>query len=525
MGLYDREFGAILHDAGGSVVNIMSPKYGGAGDGTTIDDTAFLAACADMSTSESKPDVLRLEPGRTYKFNNVALDRPLWIDARGAIVSKSTSTVGHMFRSLDGAASFIGIIGGDWRCNKAGFSSGATVSIFHLVRVDDLVMVGPISFSSGIEEGLKLYNVKRIFGDLVTFDDFANDGLQCFTQSSSADGYTGSTTRAPGDVELVQLSRVRCLNISDGSAGEGQGVAFSAASGAGIIKNVFVTDIYAKNCNRSVWFENNLSSQQAKNIHVKGVTLEDVITYGIGFVGVDRGTIDDYIVIQSSSAAAGSTTGEQALIVISGSTAVPSRDITIGQGTLVGASSGTTDYGIKVLQTSGLTFLGTAEISQCAVDVGSNAWNTVSDVRLHGSDPVCHAEQSTAQATTTGTWTAIKWGSRVFDPHTWNSSEQIKPHYPGRYRVTAADSWPTNAVGSRGLRLYHYNGVPNVIAESLVPPSTDNNTSLMAIGVAAIDPTSSEYFYAERYQNSGGDLTISPLKRVHVSVEWIGGTT
>lgn len=516
-------------DGGAKEVHLLHPDAAGTTSASDTQDTAFHNALDLLSTTYGGTIVLPRYA--SLKFNAVTLDVPnVTVDAEHTAIVKSTATVGHMFSCLDGTADGFTWVGGSIDMNATSFSSGATVSAFHMVRCYNLTWKGA-SMSSGIEEGLKLYNCSNVRVIDSDFDDFANNGIQAAIQSSSADGFTGSTTlKPPADWDGMYLTRTRFFNCDDGTAGEGQGISLGVASGTKTIKNILYTDVYGKNCYRAFHTETNLSSQQIQNFHASGVIVEDPIRLGFSFVGVDRGTLDNFTIVQSSSAAAASTSGDTQLVVVSGSSNTPSRDITIGTGILQGASSSITDYGIVVNQTCGFTYKGTAHISGVATPLGSEAWSAVYDFAGHDKNPVCWSVQSSAQATTTATWTSILWGSDVRDPHSMNSSSttashKITPPWPGVYEVTVRDSWGANVTGQRGIRIYQDDGVSAVLYGETLIAATTQATSLECVTHVPIVQGSSHFIKTERYQNSGGDLTPSTEPRVSVVVKWAAGTT
>lgn len=517
-------------DGGASVVHLLHPDAAGSTVATDTQDTAILNAIDLFSTTYG--GTLVFPRGASLKINNVALDVPgITFDARHTQFTKSTATVGHMFYCLDGTADNFKMLGGSIDMNATSFSSGATVSAFHMVRCYNLTWEGT-SMSSGIEEGLKLYNCKNLNLIDCDFDDFANNGVQVAVQSSSSDGFTGSTTLKPlEDWDGVRLTRTRFLNMDDGTIGEGQGISLGVASGSKTIKNIQYTDVYAKNCYRAFHTENNLSSQQMQNMHAHGVIIEDPIRLGFSFVGVDRGTLDNFTIIQSSSAAAASTDGDTQLVVVSGSSNTPSRDITIGVGTLQGASSSITDYGIVVNQTCGFTYRGTGHISGVGTHVGSESWATVWDFAGHPKNPVCIVAQSSAQVAAANTWTRVLWGSDLFDPNSMNSSstatsERVTPPTPGLYDVKVTDSWGgSTSWGERGLRIYRDDGVTATVYGEFITAAATSDMSLQCVATVPLQQGASQYIRVERIQSSTLSATPSTAVRVQVAVRWVGGTT
>ena len=520
-----------LHiDGGASVVHLLHPDAAGSTVATDTQDTAIHSALDLLSTTLGGRIVF--PRGATLKIDAVTLDVPnVTFDAEHTAFSKSTASATHMFKCLDGTADNFEMRGGSIDMNATSFSSGATVSAFHFVRCYGLKWQGT-SFSSGIEEGIKLYNCADVYLKDVEFDDFANNGVQFAVQSSSADGFTGSTTlKPPADFDGIYMDNVRCLNMDDGSAGEGQGISLGVASGTKTIKNVYTKDFYAKNCYRAWHTETNLSSQQIQNVVIDGFICEDPIRLAVSFVGVDRGSLDNFVITQSSSSAAASTSGDAEMVVVSGSSNTPSRDITIGRGTIQGGSSANTDYGIIVKQTCGFTYLGTALISDVATKVGSDSWNTVWDARLYDKDPICWVAQTSAQATTTATWTGILWGSDVRDPHSMNTtstatSHKITPSWPGVWEATVRDSWTVGtSSGDRGLRIYQDDGVSAVLYGETIVRATTAATSLIASALIPIVQGASQFIRFERYQNAGADLTPSTEPRVSAYIKWVAGPT
>lgn len=516
-------------DGGASEVHLLHPDAAGSTDGTTIQDTALTNAMSLLSTTLGGR--IKGPPGATLVVDNVALTVPhLKLDMEHVTLSKSTNTVGHMFYCLDGSADDFEMIGGDIQMNATSFSSGQTVSAFHMVRTYGLRWRGT-KFSSGIEEGLKLYNCKDLHLTDVEFDDFANNGVQVAVQSSSADGFTGSSTRSPEDFDGIWLTNVRLKNMDDGSVGEGQGVSWGVASGSKTIRNVFIDGYYAENCYRSLHSEVNLSSQQIENFNAVNVTLKDPIRAGISLAGVENGNLANIVVTQTSSAAAASTEGESNLITITGSSDTPSRNINLGHVVLAGASSSNTDYGILVKQTCGFTWNGQGHISGVATKLGSDSWNTVWDFAAHDKNPIAYVAPTSAQATTSGTWTSVLWGEDIRDPHGMNSSStsashKITPPWPGVFRVNVADVWPgSTGGGDRGLRIYRDDGVTATVYAEVLLAAASSDTGVQAAAVIPLQQGASQFVRVERFQNSGGDLTPSTASKHFAYLTWEAGTT
>lgn len=533
MGLYDKKFGAFMVDAGGDAINTLNAKYGGSTDGTTIQDTAIIAALADISTS-GPPGVLRLAPGITHVIDNVTLDRPVVIDFRGAILKKSTNTVGHMFQNLDAAADgsmFIGY-GGEVNMMASAFSSGQTVSAFHMVRGDQLGWYGG-KYHTGIEEGLKLYNCQNIDVRDGWYEDFANNGVQCNGVSSSADGFTGS--KAQQDLAFTNVSGNYFKDMDDQTAGEGQGVAVGSGSTTNIARDIVIADNTLDNCNRSIWCENNNAALQAKNVSVTGNVIRNPITFGVGVVGAIGVNVTGNTVEMNSPST--TISSESAGIIISGSASsggndADSKNVAINSNSVYGSSSAM-DYGLLIRRTQGITAPGTNFFTGSALQaLDSDGWDNVSGAYVFDQSPICRTGAASAAATTTGTWEDINWGERRFDPYSMNSSstassQKLVPAWPGQWQITVTDSWPTNAVGERGLRILKDDGgTSTVVAEMLLSASTGDDTGLEVTGHAELDPGSSEFFRAQRFQASGGDLTASSTTdRVGAVFLIVGGTT
>jgi hypothetical protein len=195
------------------------------------------------------------------------------------------------------------------------------------------------------------------------------------------------------------------------------------------------------------------------------------------------------------------------------------------------------DYGICARWSERVNAPGTNVVQgakTAAVTARSTAdkeWHTLTNSFIHDQSPMCFVGQVVTAASTRATWDTMYWGDRRFDPHAMASSsttasDKVYPPWAGRYEVTVGDSWPTNALGSRGLRVYRGGGTAVLIAEVLRPATTDEDTSLTATGVIDINPDSTHYVYVARYQSSTGDLTPSSTShRVFLSVRMIGGTT
>lgn len=519
-------------DGGASVVHLLHPDAAGTTASTDTQDTAFASAQALLSTTLG--GTIRFPLGATLKFNNVPITVPkLRVDAAHTILDKSTATVGHMFYSLDGNADGFTFLGPcTIEMNATSFSSGQTVSAFHMVRAYDLTWQD-VTVSSGIEEAWKLYNVKNVRWTRCTADDFANNGVQIAVQSSSADGFTGSTSlKPPVDIDGVYFDDFRALNMDDGTVGEGQGISIGVASGSKIIKNVFTTNYFSKNCYRAWHSETNLSSQQIQNVVINGIVIEDPIRAGIVFAGIDRGQIDNVVITQTSSAAAASTDGEANLITITGSSNTPSRGITIGPNiTLQGGSSANTDYGIIVKQTCGFSYMGGGHISRCATPVGSDSWNTVWDFYGHDKNPICIVGQSSAQVVASSAWTSILWGYDLRDPHGMNSSStaashKVTPPWPGQYEVVVGEVWPgTTSGGDRGLRIYRDDGVTAVLYGETIVTAATSDTSLQCIASIPIQQGSSQFVKVERFQGSTATLTPSTAVRSFFRLKLEAGTT
>ncbi len=122
---------------------------------------------------------------------------------------------------------------------------------------------------------------------------------------------------------------------------------------------------------------------------------------------------------------------------------------------------------------------------------------------------------SAVLTTTSGGATPILFDTDIFDRwgmhSTSSQTDRLVVQVPGIYYVQANVEWAANTVGARGLTVYQRaagGGGKKNLGTTQVSASQSLTTNISVSGASLVAETG-EWFTAEAYQNSGGNLNIS----------------
>lgn len=517
-----------FYDAGGAVFNIMHRRYGGENTGLSENDTAINQALVDVKNAGGGR--LIFPPG-TYLIDSINLSLvgvPLVIEAWGATLVKSGTTATHMFKDTSGLTNNITFLGGKYNLSRSSFSNGSTVSMYHSIRVDDITLFGCYIYD-GVEEGLKLYGPRRVKVISCRFENIRNDGIQ--VHNPLTDQHTGTVPKR--DVDDIYITGCTFKNIDDGAAGalNGQGVTFNSTDPNYTTKNGRVIGNLFENCIRGIWTEFNTEGSPGENFQFNNNVVINSISHGIGFVGIEGGTVIGNRFHNIGSAT--SVSSEKAAIILSGSSAPrPQNKYCVCVGNSVvddRGGSAIMQYGIIVKQ-SHYAHIADNRIfghTTKAILVDRNTTITKPTIRPTVS-PQAQASLAVAPTIGTGSWTQLDWDKSVYDTdNLWNSllnPNRMTPNTVrvGKYRAEVRVSFSSNATGIRGLRLRRNNGsLAVVVAEDLRPAVNGDQTTLQCTVETEI--AADQWLECLVYQNSGGNLSIANADRCFFTMRYLDG--
>lgn len=527
---YNRPWDAAFYDHGAAVWNIQNVAFGANINGSDPDDDALEAILSECSAG----DTILFPPDANYVFDAPVLSKAVTLWGPGATFTKSATTTGHMFSTLQGDLwDGLRVVGIKFDLNRAAFSSGNTVSAFFAVRARRLTFEH-IEVVDGIEEGLKLYSCQRVRVLHSHFENIRNNGIQFHLPAS--DGYSGGA-RAKEDAFGLMVLDSDFIDIDDGAAGtlDGHGITVNGTDTTYRVRDVQILGNRTLRCIRGIWgeFGGGASTLAARNITIAHNTVRESDYFGIGLVSAEDSHIVNNTVIDTGVGVPNppTTSDETVGIIVSGDTYNAGARVVV-TGNAVRDTRGTAymETGIVVRRGSGHTVKDNIVSGETTAKLSVD-YSYVTDSEIQGqTPPMAKARGTTDQAITTATWTPVTWDSEDYDSdamhNTSTNTDRVLMNLAGRYRISAAISFESNATGLRGARLVKSDGSTDVVlAEEFRAATNGDDTSFVLTATYEMDEADvGDWVRLDVYQSSGADLDLyRSTPRVHLSVEYIGG--
>lgn len=318
---------------------------------------------------------------------------------------------GHLFKDRKGISEGLVFLGGRFDLQRANWiipgsdpdpGVGDLVSGWFFQRCKDIQFIGCHVFD-GVEEGGKFYKCQDVVWRGGSIVRTRNNGLQFHAPLEASEGFQGDTGAVPNQAtKNILVEEGYFGDIDDGTGGlfDGQGVTFNHLDDSVPTENITVRRNRLARCARGVWFENN-GLIPGRNVEIVENRIREMISFGIGVVGVDGASVHGnhlYDIGQASS-----QSSERTAIVISGSASLKSSYVDV-RGNVIKDRRGAgaeMHYGYDIKQVEHSTFdLGKpfgATLAQVRIDATAEAGcqyrkNPADEVKLHIANPVALAD-------------------------------------------------------------------------------------------------------------------------------------